>query len=232
MADSRSPYKTVLSYTEDLRTFLRTKRSSGLATFLTAARGAGDAWDCDHRRRGRGHGHGGCVKIAREDLRPMHDAAMRICDDIIVSDVPLLFSPGEVGLEALMITNEYVGGDDGDGDGRDADDNAAAAVGEGPPRGGPRIDIIGYIRLWFQDANKFDVNVDAAAMDAVTRRVSNLGQLVRKLREDKHGCGNHGLDMDKLKRLNKKLKKCCAWGVPDKKQEEKKKKRKRKVEDA
>ena len=239
-----SPYKTVLSYTEDLRTFLKTERGAGLVTFPDDGRddegGRGHGHRRGHHHRG---GRGGRVELAGEDLRPMHDAAMKICDDVIVSDLPLMFAPGEVGLAALMIANEYVsivdaaerttrGSDDnGDGDGA----VGGGVDGEsGPPRGPPRIDMIGYVRSRFQDATaSSDANVDEAAIDAVTRRVSTLGRLVRELREGKHGCGNYGLDMDELKGLNKKLKKCRAWGLPDKKEEKKtKKKKKRKVEDA
>mmetsp|Transcript_34276 Transcript_34276/g.82900 ORF Transcript_34276/g.82900 Transcript_34276/m.82900 type:complete len:447 (-) Transcript_34276:359-1699(-) len=200
-----SPYKTVLSYTEDLRTFLKTDRGRGLISFS-----------------GQDGGQG---QLAGEDLRPMHNAAMKICDDVIVSDIPMLFAPGEVGLAALMIANEYVSRNDevasNSGDGN--------ADGESPRT--PQIDIMGYIRLRFQDTNESEVNVDAAAISAVTRRVSKLGEMVRELKEGKHGCGNYEVDMDALKGLNKKLKKCRAWGISDKKDGKKKKKKKRKAEE-
>jgi cyclin H len=230
-----SPYKTVLSYTEDLRTFLKTERGAGLVTFP-------DGRDDEGRGGGRAgrHGRAARVELAGEDLRPMHDAAMRICDDVIVSDLPLMFAPGEVGLATLMIANEYVdaagAGAAGGTHGIDGGDGGAAGADGGgggdPPRGLPRIDVIGYVRSRFQDATESDAGANAAAIDAVTRRVSTLGQLVRELREGKHGCGNYGLDMDELKGINKKLKKCRAWGLPDKKEEKKKKKKKRKAEDA
>ncbi|KAL3810405.1 hypothetical protein ACHAXA_007033 [Cyclostephanos tholiformis] len=235
-----SPYKTVLSYTEDMRTFLRTERGAGLVTFPAERVGTNGARDGRRHRGGHRHHRGGRVELAGEDLRPMHDAAMRICDDVIVSDVPLLFSPGEIGLAALMIANECVGGGKvdamtpDDGDGPIAIPPAAAGDDwEDPARGGsPRIDIVGYVRARFQDASESDVDVDDAAIVDATRRVSILGQMMREFKDGKHGCGNYGLDMDELKRLNKKLKKCRAWGVPDKKDETKKKKKKRKVEDA
>lgn len=91
---------------------------------------------------------------------------------------------------------------------------------------------MGYIRLRFQDSTDSKVKVDKAAIDAVTRRVSKLGQMIRELREGKHGCGNHNVDMEKLKSLNKKLKKCRAWGASEKKESKKKKKsKKRKADD-
>jgi cyclin H len=245
-----SPYKTVLAYTEDMRTFLRTERGAGLVTVrhrdndVGTVGAADDQRDGHHRHRGDGRGGGRRIELlAGEDLRPMHDAAMKICDDVIVSDVPLLFSPGEVGLAALMIANEYVGGGGGggkddatmasdDADGR-APATAAVADGEDPARvvGSPRIDILGYVRARFRDASETDVDVDESAIVDATRRVSILGEMIREFKDGKHGCGNYGSDMDELKRLNKKLKKCRAWGVPDVKDEKRKKKKKRKVED-
>eukprot|EP00584_Thalassiosira_punctigera_P005008 CAMPEP_0172533396 /NCGR_PEP_ID=MMETSP1067-20121228/6122_1 /TAXON_ID=265564 ORGANISM="Thalassiosira punctigera, Strain Tpunct2005C2" /NCGR_SAMPLE_ID=MMETSP1067 /ASSEMBLY_ACC=CAM_ASM_000444 /LENGTH=415 /DNA_ID=CAMNT_0013318041 /DNA_START=31 /DNA_END=1278 /DNA_ORIENTATION=- len=180
-----SPYKTVLACTEDLRTFLKSDKGRGLITF--------SGQDGEDRQ------------LAGEDLRPIHDAAMEICDDVIVSDIPLLFAPGEVGLAALMIANECVSG---------SGDEASSSV-----------DIMGYVRSRFQGT------VDAASVDAVTCRVSKLSEMIRELKEGKYGCGNYKVDMDTLKGLNKKLKKCRAWGSPDK-NESKKKKKKRKTEDS
>lgn len=190
-----SPYKTVLSYTEDLRTFLKSEKGRSLISFSS---GGGD--------------NDGDRQLVGEDLRPMHDAAMKICDDVIVSDIPLCFAPGEVGLAALMIANEYVRSEGGDT---------------------PQIDIMGYVKMRFRDhANESEVKVDEAAINAVTHRVSKLGQLIRELKEGKHGCGNYEVNMETLKGLNKKLKKCRAWGEKSEKKEGKKsKKKKRKASD-
>lgn len=200
-----SPYKTVLSYTEDLRTFLKTERGRGLITFPGQ--------------------DGGDRQLVGEDLRPMHDAAMKICDDVIVSDIPLSFAPGEVGLAALMVANEYVSSGGGDGAPGNDDGNN-----DGEGSSSPQIDIMGYIQLRFQDSNEADVKVDAAAINAVSQRVSRLAKLVRELKEGKHGCGNYNVDMEALKGLNKKLKKCRAWGGASEKKEGKKKKKKRKAD--
>lgn len=176
-----SPYKTVLSYTEDLRTFLKSEKGRGLITF---------------------YGQGGNQRqLAGEDLRPVHDAAMKICNDVIVADIPLLFAPGEVGLAALLVANEHVGSS---GDGSSCS-----------------LDMMGYIRL------RFYGTADEKAIDAVTQRVTKLGQMIRELKEGKHGCGNYNVNMDTLKGLNKKLKKCRAWGEDKKEGKKKKKKRKK-----
>ena len=198
-----SPYKTVLSYTEDLRTFLKTDRGMKLITFP-------DQDGAEVVRR----------QLVGEDLRPILDAAMKICDDVIVSDIPLMFAPGEVGLASLMVANEYVSttGRDGTSTNIDGSDN-----GEGSRC--PRIDIMGYIR-WRFHTNESEVKVDAAAIDAVSRRITKLGILVRELKEGKHGCGNYELDLETLKVINKKLRKCRAWGSSHKKSGMKKKKRK------
>ena len=194
-----SPYKTVLSYTEDLRTFLKTKRGKGLISFPAGS---------EQRQ------------LVGEDLRPALDAAIKICDDVIVSDIPLRFAPGEVGLAALMVANEYVSSNTGKED-------------EGSADSSPQIDIMGYIRLRFQDSSDSDVKVDADAIEEVTQRISKLGEMIRELKEGKHGCANYGVDMNDLKALNKKLKKCRAWGVANKKEKKKSKKdkKKRKVEE-
>ncbi len=203
-----SPYKTILSYTEDLRTFLKTERGEGLVSFPKEIGGAA-------RRQ-----------LVGEDLRPIHDAAMKICDDVIVSDISLMFAPGEIGLTALMIANEYVSSIGRDEVSTDVDGINVVDISHCP-----RIDIIGYIRSRF-NANESEVNVDTAAIDAVTRRVSALGQLIRELKEGKHGCGNYELNMETLKGINKQLKKCKSWGFSDKKSRTKNKKKKRKLDEA
>jgi cyclin H len=219
-----SPYRTILSYTEDLRTFLKSERGAGLVTFNSNS-------SSEERSSQQ--------QVAGEDLRPMHDAAMRICDDVIVSDIPLLFAPGEVGLAALMIANEYccaaqstTGNDNSDIAARDKDEE----IGSSSSSSSLHIDIIGYIRCRFQDtANEIteSINVDTDTIETVTQRVSHLGQLIRELKLGKHGCGNYGLDMNELKMLNKKLKKCRAWEDSEVKDEKgkTKKKKKRKAEE-
>jgi cyclin H len=218
-----SPYRTILSYTEDLRTFLKSERGAGLVTFPSNS-------SSEERSSQQ--------QVAGEDLRPIHDAAMRICDDVIVSDIPLLFAPGEVGLAALMIANEYCRAAHST---TDNDNSDMAAIDKEEEIGSSsssslHIDIIGYIRCRFQDtANEIteSINVDTDTIETVTQRVSHLGQLIRELKLGKHGCGNYGLDMNELKMLNKKLKKCRAWEDSEVKDEKgkTKKKKKRKAEE-
>jgi len=234
-----SPYRTILSYTEDLRTFLKSERGAKLVTFNSSSSISSNSSNEER----------GVIQrvVAGEDLRPMHDAAMRICDDVIVSDIPLLFAPGEVGMAALMIANEYcraahstatTADNDHSDDiaASDKEEEIGSSSSSSSSSSSLHIDIIGYIRCRFQDtANEIteSINVDTDTIETVTQRVSNLGQTMRELKMGKHGCGNYGLDMNELKMLNKKLKKCRAWEdseVKDEKVKTKKKKKKRKAE--
>mmetsp|Transcript_4573 Transcript_4573/g.7085 ORF Transcript_4573/g.7085 Transcript_4573/m.7085 type:complete len:404 (-) Transcript_4573:49-1260(-) len=194
-----SPYKTIVPIVEDLRTFLKSERGKGLVK-----------WKEGEERQ-----------LEREDLRPVHDMAMKIVDDVIVSDIPLMYAPGEVGTAALVVANEDVCNNQRKGN---SEDGGGGGV-EGDKVESPEIDIVGYVRSRFEDTDESGVVVDTAAIDALVERVSRLAQLIRELREGKHGCGNYNADMNELKGVNKKLKKCRAWGSSDKKD---KKKRKRK----
>jgi cyclin H len=103
------PYKAVLALTEDLRTYLKSERGRMLVKFS------------DNSDR----------LIVGQDLKPMHDAAQAVINDVVVSDIPLLYTPGQIGLAALMVANDQQGG-----------------------KGGiPHIDIVGYLSQRFEDAD-------------------------------------------------------------------------------
>ncbi|EED94131.1 predicted protein [Thalassiosira pseudonana CCMP1335] len=206
------PYKTVLSYTEDLRTYLKSEKGRGLVVFEDGEGGVGVVQQ--HQQR----------QIVGEDLRPMHDAAMKMCDDVIVSDIPLMYGPGEVGMAALVVASENVC-DNSSAAGGGANDDEDAAKRKHHP---PKINITGYIQSRFHDTNELELTVDAATVESVIQRVTKLCKLIRELKDGKHGCGNHKVDMEQLKGVHKKLKKCRAWGPPV---EKKKKKKKRKAEE-
>ena len=199
-----SPYKTILSITEDLRTYLKSERGKGLVK-----------WTKGGQQR----------QLVGEDLRPTHDKAMKLTDDVIVSDIPLMYSPGEVGMASLIVANEDVCTSS---KGNNNNNEGGGEGGGGDKAESPEIDIMGYVRSRFEDTDESGVVVDSAAIDAVVDRVSRLSQLIRELREGKHGCGNYNTDMAELKGLNKKLKKCRAWGSSSSDNKKEKKKRKRK----
>jgi len=103
------PYKAVLAITEDLRTYLKSEKGRSLVNFAS----------------------GSDRPIIGQDLKPMHDAAQSIVNDVIVSDIPLLYTPGQIGLAALMVANEKQKGKENI----------------------PQIDLIGYLSHRFDDAD-------------------------------------------------------------------------------
>jgi cyclin H len=161
------PYKAVLAFTEDLRTFLKTRKGSLLAKFT----------------------NGESRPIIGQDLSPMHNAARALVDDAIVSDIPLLYSPAKIGLAALMVANDQI---------------ESAEV--------PKINILGYIEHRFEYKDR----------DFVKTEVVAVCEMLKELKAGKYGCGNHNVDLQTLKGVHKKLKKCRGG--------DKKKKKKRKAE--
>ena len=134
------PYKAVLAFTEDLRTYLKSEKGRSLAQF----------------RNGENR------PVVGQDLKPMHDMARKMIDDAIVSDVPLLYSPGQVGLAALMVANDELQ--------KDANANV------------PNIDLLGYIQ------QRFDGKENSQYMK---EELTNLCSMLKGLKEGKYGCGNH-----------------------------------------
>jgi cyclin H len=102
------PYKAVLAMTEDLRTYLKSEKGQSLVRFPD----------------------GNDRPIVGQDLKPMHDAAQSIVNDVVVSDIPLLYTPGQIGLAALVVANEQQDGKEGI----------------------PQIDLLGYLSQRFEDA--------------------------------------------------------------------------------
>jgi cyclin H len=118
----------------------------------------------------------------------MHDGARRIIDDVIVSDIPLLYSPGQVGLAALMVTNEEL---------QQTNNNNNTQVDV------PRIDLLGYVQ------HRFD---EKANLEFMRETLTELCSMLVGVREGKYGCGNHNVDLGALKNVHKKLKKVRVWG--------------------
>jgi len=96
------PYKAVLALTEDLRTFFKTAAGKTLLQDTAIVTG--------------------------NDLKPVYDAARVILDDVVVSDIPLQYSPGQIGMAALTV--------------------AVEVVRAGKPDA-PTIDLNGYLRVRF-----------------------------------------------------------------------------------
>ena len=162
------PYKVILAITEDLRTYLKSEKGRSLVQFS----------------------NGSDQPIIGQDLKPMHDAAFSILNDVIVSDISLLYTPGQIGLAALMVANEKQKGKENI----------------------PQIDLMGYLSHRFEDA-------DISRMRSL---LQEIGAQLLELKDGKHGCASHKVDMQKLKGIHKKLKKCRIWGIKEKKKKKRK----------
>lgn len=156
------PYKAVLALTEDLRTFLKTAAGKRVVP------------EQEHQLTG-------------QDLKPMYDAARNILDDVVVSDIPLLYSPGQIGLAALTVAQES--DRDAGEDGGDIDR--------------PQIDLLAYLAARFPHEEA----------DWMPTTVQSLTIMLRQLKDGRHGCGNYHAPLLELKGVHKKLKSVRAWGV-------------------
>lgn len=123
------PYKAVLAITEDLRTYLKSEKGGTLVQFP----------DGSNRL------------IVGQDLKLMHDEAQSIVNDVVVSDIPMLYTPGQIGLAALKVANDQLAGKEGI----------------------PHIDIIGYISQRFE-------TVDIAKMSSLLTEIGDKLQELKQ----------------------------------------------------
>jgi cyclin H len=214
------PYKTVLAYTDDLRTYLRSKAgASAIRRNLSVSESGSNA---------------AVPIVSGEMLRPIHDDAWKIVDDACVSDIPLLYTPGQIGLAAMILANEELEKKRAEEAAQeesaavDNEDAASREEGGDPPKTRqsiPSIDLQIYVKNRFKGRSEKEHKI-------LEQQMQDLTEEVKQLKSGKFGCGNHGLDLGKLKEINKKLKKCKAWGVQELPSKEKKKKKKRKFDDS
>ena len=168
------PYKPVLALTEDLRTYLKSDKGKNLVHV------AGDV-SSDHPSR----------LLSGNDLRPIYDTARTLLEKVIVSDIPLLFSPARVALAALMVAQETVLLTQPDA---------------------PRIDFLGYLTQRFEDEVHHEKDETVASM---TETLDKICGMIRGIRDAPEP------DMGVLKSIHKKLKKVRWWNKETKKNRKK-----------
>jgi cyclin H len=189
------PYNSIMAFTEDLRTFLKSEVGSTLVSFMKTED------DPDSHRI-----------LTGDDLRPMHDEARRIIDDAVVSDIPLLASPGQIGLCSLIVAGEALiqGTVMRQGD-LDSEPQKQPQV--------PRINFHEYIK------HRFSTDHKDQDIDKILVQIDQVCSMLCALKEGNFGCGNPPIE--ELKKIHKKLKACHAWGGGPSMEGRKKKKRKR-----
>lgn len=174
-------YKPVLAFIEDLRTYLKSENGRNAVASSKIVTGG--------------------------DLRPRYEGAKRLVDEICMSDIPLLFSTGQIGIAALIVANEEVE--------KKAQEEGNAEF--------PTIDLYGYLETRFSNSSHMH---DKGMGPEVKAKITDVAIMIRELKSGNHGCGAHGVDMIALKGIHKRLKKCRIWGKSSKKSGKNKKKRK------
>jgi cyclin H len=184
------PYKAVLALTEDLRTYLKSDKGQSLVQVDRPLSG--------------------------QDLKPMYDVARQLLDDAALSDIPLLYSPGQTGLAALMVAQDIVQDEQQQKEEQekekedqeklkteeDEDEEPPKESGPSTSTSIPKIDLKGYVR------QRFEGQVEECMDDTLTE----LCDMLRALKK-----GMLDTDMKVLKGIHKKLKKVRAWGKESKK---------------
>jgi cyclin H len=134
------PFKIVLAYTEDLRTFLKSKEGKKCVVNQETVSG--------------------------EDLRPIYDGARNIVEKIMFgSDIMLYASAGKIGLAAMMLANDNLiqgqGKGQGQGDGKEnqGDNNSTNSA--------IKIDFKGYMHCRFTEEKK-EHEIESSWQDVVS----------------------------------------------------------------
>lgn len=135
--------------------------------------------------------------IVGEDLRSIHDEARRIVDDAAVSDIPLLASPAHIGLASMMLANQNLVSAQMDNSSEHEESTNTTNV--------TSQKFHGYIQ------SRFTVDHDQEEVTRIIQIMDTLCCMLKELREGKYGCGNHRMDLERLKCIHKKLKKCRTW---------------------
>lgn len=184
------PYNVVLAIADDLRTFLKSDHGKKF---------------CSLQEESKYN-----LQITGEDLRLMHIVARKIVDDIIVSDIPLIASPGQIGLASMMIANQEL---------LSSQSNISVIYEEFKHR--TRETVIyfhGYIR------SRFTGDYSQENVSRIINILEKVCYLFKESKEELSEFGHQKIELGNLKAIHKRLKKCWQlYGNPS----IKKKKRKR-----
>lgn len=128
------PYKAVLAFTHDLRVFVKTKTGRGLVQLVNSKEDR---------------------PVVGQDLTELHDGARQLVDDVaIMSDLPLLYSPGQIGLATMMVSNEQL----------------CQHV---------KVDLMGYLQHRFADAPS-----KGNGLEEMKAKLQEICGMIKELREE------------------------------------------------
>jgi cyclin H len=197
-------YKSTLALTEDLRTFLKT--SIGQQAFTISSNNSNSSSSDNVVTT---------TILSGQDLKPMYDQARTLLDLIIVSDVPLLYSPGQIGIAALTVAhNEIMKAKQRQEQMDDVPDDPIPI----------QEDILCRVYL----PSRFP-NVDHTTLELLPDTIICIADEIRTLQK-RHNQITQNVEqyMTELKTVHKQLKKVRVWGNTDvTKSNDKKKSKKR-----
>lgn len=148
------PYKTVEGYTEDLRTFLKTK----------------DGQMCVNREW-----------VGSADLRPLYEQAKVIVQELVVTDIPLIASAGKIGIVSLLLANDELikkqklqpetaqlvksGTNDSNENGIEIGEKKEEAI---------KIDFMGYLKLRFKDTH------EESQIEQISKEIDQICETIKQ----------------------------------------------------
>ncbi|GKY90386.1 hypothetical protein MPSEU_000012600 [Mayamaea pseudoterrestris] len=182
------PFKPLSALTEDLRTYLKSDKGKNL---VHVSHGDGSPTS-------NNEGNSSSRLLSSNDLRPIYETARTLLEKVVLSDVPLLYSPAQVALASLMVAQEQV-----------------LAASSTLPNAAPQIDFLGYLNQRFDDQM---LQNNAQPNETVATMAETLRQICDMLRTFQH---TPATDMGALKTIHKKLKKVRWWGKESKKSKKK-----------
>ena len=171
------PYKSVLALTEDLRTFLKTQ--VGRAAFTQS----------------------GVSLLQGADLKSLFDISRSLLEIIIVSDLPLLYSPGQIGLAALTVAHNQL---------LLQQQNALADQ---------YRDFL--CRAYLSARFPHEMTTGAEMVPKIVQEVTEEIRILQQHNSQLEDAENE--TMTELKAIHKQLKKVRLWGKDDKKKSKKRK---------
>jgi cyclin H len=182
-------YKSTLAFTEDLRTFLKTSIGQQAFTIYN------DTTTTSSRSNN--------MILSGQDLKPMYDTARTLLDLIIISDIPFMYSPGQIGIAALTVAhNEIV----------KQKNESLQQQQQQQQQQGQVISVDTDILCRVYIPSRFS-NVDQNVVHMVPETIIHITDEIRILQEQ-HAYRTNNVEpyMADLKSIHKQLKKVRVWG--------------------
>lgn len=202
------PFKAVVALTEDLRTFLKSEKGKSCVTWIMNTTTTPSSSNSEPATTAVATTTIAAARpIAGNDLKPLYEAAREILDDYVGSDLPLLYSPAQVGLATLMVAQEELLLQQQQ-EQQQRSQSPTTTTTTAANRYQFRIDWMQYLEHRF-------ANEATTALRPPQEFWTTLCNRLRALKQGEFGCGRYETSQTSLavlKGIHKKLKKVRYWG--------------------